>query len=230
MGDGRAAGRGGHRDRRHQGRRRRSRRRRLHQHRGHRPGARRASTSGRTGHGPATSSSSAATSALHGMAVMSVREGLEFGTEVETDCAPLNGLVAAMLAAGADLHVPARSHPRRAWRPRSTRSRSASGVGVSSRRERRAGARRGARGAAASSAWTRCYVANEGKLVAFVRAADADRALAAMRGATVRRGAAVIGTVAASTPAWSSRGPASAARVWSTCRSRAAAPHLLIRT
>lgn len=42
---------------------------------------------------------------LHGVAVMSQREGLEFGTEIRTDSAPLNGLVAAMLAASLDLHV-----------------------------------------------------------------------------------------------------------------------------
>ena len=42
---------------------------------------------------------------LHGIAVMSQREGLEFGTEILTDSAPLNGLVAAMLAASTDLHV-----------------------------------------------------------------------------------------------------------------------------
>ena len=36
---------------------------------------------------------------------MSVREGISFGTEVVSDCAPLNGLVAAMLGVAADLHV-----------------------------------------------------------------------------------------------------------------------------
>ena len=35
---------------------------------------------------------------VHGIAIMSVREGLQFGTEVESDCQPLNGLVEAMLA------------------------------------------------------------------------------------------------------------------------------------
>ena len=41
----------------------------------------------------------------HGMAVMSVREGLGFETALESDCAPLAGLVEAMLAAaGGDLH------------------------------------------------------------------------------------------------------------------------------
>ena len=40
----------------------------------------------------------------HGMAVMSVREGLGFEAALESDCASLAGLVEAMLAAGGDLH------------------------------------------------------------------------------------------------------------------------------
>ena len=42
---------------------------------------------------------------VHGIAIMSVREGLEFGTEVHSDSQPLDGLVAAMLAVTRDLHV-----------------------------------------------------------------------------------------------------------------------------
>ena len=42
---------------------------------------------------------------VHGVAVMSCREGLEFGTTVASDTAPLHGLVAAMLDTGADVHV-----------------------------------------------------------------------------------------------------------------------------
>ena len=42
---------------------------------------------------------------VHGIAIMSVREGISFGTEVVSDCAPLNGLVDAMLDAVLDLHV-----------------------------------------------------------------------------------------------------------------------------
>ena len=42
---------------------------------------------------------------VHGVAVMSCREGLEFGTTVASDTAPLHGLVADMLATGADVHV-----------------------------------------------------------------------------------------------------------------------------
>ena len=49
---------------------------------------------------------------LHGIAVLSVREGLEFGAPVESDCAALNGLVAAMLDVNARHPRPTRSHAR----------------------------------------------------------------------------------------------------------------------
>jgi hydrogenase expression/formation protein HypE len=42
---------------------------------------------------------------VHGIAVMSCREGLEFGTTIESDSAPLHGLVAEMLATGIDVRV-----------------------------------------------------------------------------------------------------------------------------
>jgi hydrogenase expression/formation protein HypE len=41
----------------------------------------------------------------HGMAIMSVREGLEFDAPIESDSAPLHGLVAAMLAACPDIRM-----------------------------------------------------------------------------------------------------------------------------
>jgi len=41
--------------------------------------------------------------AEHGLAVMSVREGLTFQSELLSDVAPLNGLVATMLGTGADI-------------------------------------------------------------------------------------------------------------------------------
>jgi hydrogenase expression/formation protein HypE len=40
----------------------------------------------------------------HGIAIMSVREGLTFETEIQSDTAPLNGLVEAMLANAMDGH------------------------------------------------------------------------------------------------------------------------------
>ncbi|HET7535018.1 MAG TPA: hydrogenase expression/formation protein HypE [Candidatus Didemnitutus sp.] len=40
----------------------------------------------------------------HGMAIMATRAGLEFESAIESDCAPLNGAVAALLAAGLEIH------------------------------------------------------------------------------------------------------------------------------
>ncbi len=37
----------------------------------------------------------------HGMAIMSVREGLEFESQIRSDCAALNGMIAEVLAAAA---------------------------------------------------------------------------------------------------------------------------------
>jgi len=42
---------------------------------------------------------------VHGIAIMSVRQGLEFETVIETDSAPLHDLVAGMLAISHDIHV-----------------------------------------------------------------------------------------------------------------------------
>ena len=42
---------------------------------------------------------------LHGIAIMSVREGLEFDAPIESDCAALNGLVAEMLEVTKEIHV-----------------------------------------------------------------------------------------------------------------------------
>src|SRR5262249_20725073 len=43
--------------------------------------------------------------ASHGMAIMSVREGLEFETQIQSDTAPLNGLVQTILDASDAVHV-----------------------------------------------------------------------------------------------------------------------------
>ena len=97
-------GRRAARHRGHQGGRQRARRRRVHQHRGNRIGGRRVDIRPQR----ATAGDVVIVSGdigVHGVAVMSCREGLEFGTTIASDTAPLHGLVAAMLATGADVHV-----------------------------------------------------------------------------------------------------------------------------
>jgi hydrogenase expression/formation protein HypE len=128
---------------------------------------------------------------VHGVAIMSVREGLEFGTEVQSDCAPLNGLVAAMLAAVPDLHV-LRDPTRGGVATALNEIAAASGVGVELV-ERDLPVPEEVGNACAFLGLDPLYVANEGKLVAFVPRADADRLVAAMREHPFGAQARVIG-------------------------------------
>jgi len=145
----------------------------------------------------------------HGIAIMSVREGLEFETVLESDCAALNGLVEAMFAA-----VPATSGGGgvggggggsiRCMRDATRGGLSsvlneladASGVGVRLE-ESAVPVRNEVRAACEMLGLDVLYVANEGKLVAAVDPDHADAVLDAMRAHPLGRGAAVIGEVVA---------------------------------
>ena len=128
---------------------------------------------------------------VHGVAVMSLREGLEFGATIESDCAPLHGLVAAMLATGAD--VRALRDPTRGGLATSLNEiAAASAVGVALV-EKDVPVPEVVANACSFLGLDPMYVANEGKLVAFVAAEDADRVLAAMRAHPYGRDAVVVG-------------------------------------
>ncbi|WP_460356951.1 hydrogenase expression/formation protein HypE [Mycobacterium sp. ZZG] len=135
---------------------------------------------------------------VHGVAVLSCREGLEFATAVSSDTAPLHGLVAAMVATGADLHA-LRDPTRGGLAATLNEIARAAGAGVSVD-ERALPVPAAVRDACSMLGLDPLYVANEGKLVAFVAAADADRVLAAMRAHPLGARAAVIGTCVAEHP------------------------------
>lgn len=128
---------------------------------------------------------------VHGVAVMSCREGLAFGTTVESDTAPLHGLVAAMLETGADIHV-LRDPTRGGVAASLHEIGRAAKVGVELV-ERDLPVPDAVRDACGLLGLDPLYVANEGKLLAIVPPADVDRVLAAMRGHELGRGACVIG-------------------------------------
>jgi hydrogenase expression/formation protein HypE len=128
---------------------------------------------------------------VHGVAVMSCREGLEFGTPVRSDSAPLHGLVAAMLATGADVHV-LRDPTRGGVAASLNEIAAAAKVGVELV-ERDLPIPQAVRDACGLLGLDPLYVANEGKLVAFVAREDADLVLAAMRAHEHGAGAVVIG-------------------------------------
>ncbi|MFF3561031.1 hydrogenase expression/formation protein HypE [Streptomyces sp. NPDC002574] len=127
----------------------------------------------------------------HGVAVMSVREGLEFDVEIESDCAPLNGLVEAMLAVTTDLHV-LRDPTRGGLAAALNEIAAASGVGVVID-ERAVPVPSPVANACTVLGLDPLYAANEGKLVAFVPRAHADAVLAALRAHPLGARAAVIG-------------------------------------
>jgi hydrogenase expression/formation protein HypE len=135
---------------------------------------------------------------VHGVAVLSCREGLEFGTEVETDSAPLNGLVADLLASGAEVHV-LRDPTRGGVAATLNEIARASSVGIELR-ERDLPIPQPVRDACGLLGLDPLYVANEGKLVAFVPAASAERALMAMRAHEYGKGAVAVGGCVAEHP------------------------------
>jgi hydrogenase expression/formation protein HypE len=134
----------------------------------------------------------------HGMAVMSLREGLEFSFPLESDCAPLNGLVAGMLDAGGPIHC--LRDPTRGGLA-TTLNEIASQSGVEIRVDEACiPVSEGVRAACEMLGLDPLYVANEGKLVAFVAPEATESVLEAMRRHRYGRHAAVIGHVASGHP------------------------------
>jgi hydrogenase expression/formation protein HypE len=137
--------------------------------------------------------------ASHGIAIMSVREGLEFETALESDSAALHTMVEALLtAAGAGIHV-LRDPTRGGVASALNEIAMSAEVGVRIE-EVAVPVLEEVRGACEILGLDPLYVANEGKLVAFVAADFADIALAALRAHPLGGGAAIIGEVVADHP------------------------------
>jgi len=130
----------------------------------------------------------------HGIAVISIREGLEFGTDIVTDAAPLNKLVAAVLAAAPDVRC-FRDPTRGGLSSTLNELAMASGVSITVD-ENDVPVNDQVRGASEMLGYDVFQVANEGKMVSVVPADQADAALAAMRAAPYGEKAAIIGEVA----------------------------------
>ena len=131
----------------------------------------------------------------HGMAIMSKRENLTFDAPIESDTAALNGLVAGMLASGADIHA-MRDPTRGGLATTLNEIAKQSNVGMVLD-EASIPLRPVVEAACEFLGFDPLYVANEGKLVAICAADDATRLLAAMRAHPLGRESAIIGTVQA---------------------------------
>jgi hydrogenase expression/formation protein HypE len=129
----------------------------------------------------------------HGIAILAKREGLEFETTIESDSAPLHGLVDAILATGATLRCmrdPTRGGLSSSLNEIAMRSK----VGMIIE-EGSIPVREEVRGACELLGLDPLYVANEGKMIAIVEPEGAECVVKAMRNHVYGREARVIGAV-----------------------------------
>jgi hydrogenase expression/formation protein HypE len=134
----------------------------------------------------------------HGVTIMLARGELDIEADVRSDTAPLNGLVAALLAATGGVRA-LRDATRGGVATILNEIAKSADVGVLVR-EDAIPVRAEVRGASELLGIDPMYIACEGRLVAVVAAADAERALEALRAHPLGAEAAVIGHVTAEPP------------------------------
>jgi hydrogenase expression/formation protein HypE len=135
----------------------------------------------------------------HGMAIMSVREGLEFESQIRSDCAALNGLIENVLAAAGSAVHAMRDPTRGGLASTLNEIAQSSGVGMALD-ERAIPVRPDVRSACELLGLDPVYVANEGKAVFIVAPESAEVVLSALQAHPLGRDAARIGTVTAQHP------------------------------
>ncbi len=130
----------------------------------------------------------------HGIAVMSEREGLGFSTDLQSDVAPLNHLVREMMDAG-EIHV--LRDPTRGGLATTLNEIAKQSDVMIELQEPTIPVKPQVRAACEMLGFDPLYVANEGKLVAFVKPEDADAILNVMKQNKYGKDAVIIGKVAA---------------------------------
>jgi len=134
----------------------------------------------------------------HGIAILAQREGIQFETQLASDSAPLNGLVAEMLAVSKEIRC--MRDPTRGGLSSTLNeiaARAAVGIEIE---ESAIPIREAVRGACEMLGLDPLYVANEGKLVALVAPHAVAAVLQAMQRHPLGRDAAIVGTVTATHP------------------------------
>lgn len=129
----------------------------------------------------------------HGIAIMAMREGLTFESAIESDCAPLAGLVLALIEA--DVQISCLRDCTRGGLASTLVEIAQTAQYQIAIEETAIPVREDVRGACEILGLDPLYVANEGRFVAFVRPSDAERALAIMRDHPFGTEAAIIGKV-----------------------------------
>lgn len=131
----------------------------------------------------------------HGVAIMSLRENLSFEATIASDTAALHGLIAQLLATGADIRC-LRDPTRGGLASTLNEIATQSGVGMVLQ-EKAIPIKPVVAAACEFLGLDPLYVANEGKLIVICAAADAPRLLAALRAHPLGVDAALIGQVIA---------------------------------
>ena len=139
----------------------------------------------------------------HGIAVLSAREGLEFDTTVESDTAPLYGLVQAMLEVDAEIHC--LRDPTRGGLATTLNEIANSSQVEMLIDEAAVPVRPSVQAACEMLGLDPFHVACEGRLIAVVDACNVDRLIDKMRAHTLGRDSAVIGKVVGEASEQSSR-------------------------
>ncbi len=131
----------------------------------------------------------------HGMAILSVREGLQFETAIESDCAPLHSPVLALLQGGITIHC-LRDLTRGGLTSAANELAAAVGCQIDLE-ESLIPVRDDVRGACELLGLDPLSVANEGRFMAFVPADQTEKTLEILRRHAVSEGARVVGRVSA---------------------------------
>jgi len=132
----------------------------------------------------------------HGMAIMAVREGLSFESQIESDSAPVHEAVAALVQAGVEVHC-LRDLTRGGLASALNEIAEVAGVTIAVG-EKLIPVREDVHAACELLGLDPLHVANEGRFVAFVPAKDAAQALQVLKSQPVSASAAVVGHVGAS--------------------------------
>ncbi len=132
----------------------------------------------------------------HGMAIMAVREGLQFESAIESDSAPVHEIVLELLKAGIEIHC-LRDLTRGGLASALNEIAEVSRVRIEVE-EKSIPVREDVHAACEMLGLDPLHVACEGRFVAFVAAKDAERALEIMRDHDLGAGSAAIGRVAES--------------------------------
>lgn len=130
----------------------------------------------------------------HGIAILAERDGIDMDTPVLSDCAPLHGLVRAMLLAVPD-GIRAMRDPTRGGLATVLNEFAARANLAMTIKEATIPVKTEVKGACEILGFDPLYLANEGKLIAVVSPENASACLSAMKKDPLGRDSAIIGTV-----------------------------------